>query len=54
MQTFDVQSLKMELKIIDGSEQNLDMKDKFLGHSNGIKILSIADLSQHVGDASGT
>lgn len=38
----------MVLEIIDSTKKDLHMKNKFLGHPDGIKILPIADLPQHI------
>ena len=36
---------KMVFEVIDRSEEDLDVKDEFLGHPDSVQILSIADLS---------
>jgi len=38
----------MVLEIVDSTEKDLDMQNKFLCHPDGIKILPITDLPQHV------
>ena len=35
-------------EVIDRSEKNLDVKDELLGHPDGVQILPVADLSEHV------
>jgi hypothetical protein len=36
------------LKVIDSAEQDFHMQNKLLGHPDGIKILPVANLSQHI------
>ena len=38
----------MVFEVIDRPEEDLDMEDELLGHSDSVQILSIADLSQHI------
>lgn len=38
----------MVLEIINGSKEDLHMKDEFLRHPDRIKILAITDLPQHI------
>ena len=38
----------MVLEIVDSTKEDLDMQNKFLCHPDGIKILPITDLPEHI------
>lgn len=44
----------MPLQVVDGGKEYLHMKDELLCHPYRFKILAIADLPKHVGDACST
>lgn len=49
--TFQTVASEMVFEVIDGSEEDLDMKDELLSHPDSVQILSVANLSQHIRDA---
>jgi hypothetical protein len=46
--TLEAKPCAMVLEIVDSTEEDLHMQDKFLCHPDGIKILPIIDLPQHI------
>lgn len=42
----------MVFEVIDCAEEDFNVKDELLSHTYSVEILSIADLPQHIGDAS--
>jgi hypothetical protein len=43
--TFEVESGKMPLKIVDRSKEDLNMKDELVRHSDCVEVLAIADMT---------
>lgn len=43
----------MVFQVVNSGKENFDMQDEFLGHPDGVEILSVANLPQHVGYARG-
>ena len=48
MHTLEAKPCAMVLEIVDSTEKDLYMQNKFLRHPDGIKVLPIADLPQHI------
>jgi len=48
VRTLQAVTREMVFEIVDRAEKDLNVKDEFLGHTYGIQILPIANLSQHV------
>ncbi len=42
--TFHGQLSKVPFEVIDGREKDFHVKDKLLGHSNGVQVLSAAHM----------
>ena len=54
MHTLEVKPCAIVLEIIDSAEKDLHVQNKFLRHPDGIKVLPIADLPQHIRNARST
>ena len=52
--TFHVEPRKMVFKVVNRREQHFHVQYELLGHPNGIQVLPIADLSQHIRDTGST
>ena len=49
--TFEFESCEVVLKIVNGRKEHLYMQDELLSHPDGLEVLPVADLAQHVGNA---
>jgi hypothetical protein len=48
MHTLEAKPSAMVLEIVDSTEKDLHMQNKLLRHPDGIQVLPIADLPQHI------
>ena len=52
--TFQSKPCKVVLQVVDGRKEDFHVQNEFLGHPDGLEVLSIADLPEHIRNACST
>jgi hypothetical protein len=53
LRTFGFGGTEVVGEIVNGGKEGFDVQDKFFGHVDAIEVVTAADLTEHLGNASG-